>query len=323
MKPILISIVIPTYKRPLLLARCLSAISRQSLDSYLYEIIIVSDGPDETTADVVEQVLEGRYNYKILTLPQKKGPAAARNYGWQNAVAKLIAFTDDDCLPGEYWLASFLDAYGEETMAAFTGSIYVPVPTKPTDFARNTANLEKAEFVTANCCVTKQALLITGGFDERFLMAWREDSDLEFKLLLQNVIIKRVEAALVVHPVRDAEWAVSIREQQKGIFNALLYKKFPALYRSKIQPSPAWRYYVIILSVTVLIISLIINENKIIVPSFLLWLLLMLQFIKKRLSGTSHSFSHITEMIITSFAIPFLSVYWQLYGAIRYRVIFF
>jgi glycosyltransferase involved in cell wall biosynthesis len=323
MKPIIISIVIPTYKRPLSLARCLSALSKQTLDKNKYEIIIVSDGPDEISADVAKQLLEGVCNYRFLALPEKKGPAAARNYGWPLAVGELIAFTDDDCVPDANWLNCLLNAYKGEMLAAYTGSIFVPVPDKPTDFARNTANLEKAAFVTANCCITKQALLVTGGFDERFFMAWREDTDLEFKLLSNNIPVKEVKAALVVHPVREAAWGVSIKEQHKGIFNALLYKKFPALYRSKIQSAPAWNYYLIVLSFLVCLVGLIIDESLIIIPSFLVWLLLMFQFIHKRLKGTSRSFSHVMEMIITSMAIPFLSIYWQLYGAIKYRVLFF
>ncbi len=322
MKPISISIVIPTYKRPLLLARCLLALAEQSLDSNEFEIIVVSDGPDEISGDVVKQILAGKCNWKFLMLPEKKGPAAARNYGWHQAGAELIAFTDDDCVPDKDWLKSLIQAHHGETLAAFTGSIKVPVSGKPTDFARNTANLETAAFITANCCVTKEALQLTGGFDERFLMAWREDSDLEFKLIHHQVPIRRVESALVVHPVREAAWGVSIKEQRKGIFNALLYKKFPALYRSKIQPAPAWNYYLIILSCIAGIAGIIARNNFIIVPAFLVWLFLMIQFIQKRLNGASHTVDHVIEMMATSVVIPFLSVYWQLYGAVKYRVLF-
>ncbi len=284
---------------------------------------MVSDGPDEVSADIVTQMLQGRCSYKFLKLPEKKGPATARNFGWQHTVSPLIAFTDDDCVPDTNWLTSLIRAYQGESLAAFTGTIKVPVTDKPTDFARNTANLESAAFVTANCCITREALLLTGGFDERFLMAWREDSDLEFKLLSHKVPVTRVETALVVHPVREAPWGVSIKEQHKGIFNALLYKKFPALYRSKIQPSPAWNYYFIIIALIIFLAGIVTHDSRLIIPSFLVWLYLMIRFIQKRLSGTSHSIRHVSEMIVTSFAIPFLSVYWQLYGAIKYRVLFF
>ena len=305
------------------MVRCLAALGQQSLGKNEFEIIVVNDGPGEASADIMKQLAENKCHYKYLTLDEKKGPAAARNLGWRSSSAELIAFTDDDCLPDKDWLKALVNSYQDDMMIAFTGSIIVPISERPTDFARNTAHLEKAEFVTANCCITRQALIAIDGFDERFSMAWREDSDLEFKLLSFGIPIKRVEAAQVVHPVRQAKWGISIKEQHKGIFNALLYKKFPALYRSKIQPSPAWDYYIIVFSSFVFIVGVIKMESGIIIPSLLIWSLLMIKFIRRRLIGASHSFAHILEMIVTSMVIPFVSIYWQLYGAIKYRVLFF
>ena len=78
--------------------------------------------------------------------------------------------------------------------------------------------------------------------DERFSAAWREDSDLHFTLLLHGGQIDRVPSALVVHPVRPARWGVSLNQQRKSLFNALLYKKHPRLYRQRIRPWPPWDY---------------------------------------------------------------------------------
>ena len=86
-------------------------------------------------------------------------------------------------------------------------------------------------------------------------MAWREDSDLEFKLLQKQIPIIHLTEALIVHPVREAPWGISIKEQRKGMYNALLYKKYPELYRKKIQPSPPWNYYIIVLSVLLMILE--------------------------------------------------------------------
>jgi hypothetical protein len=52
------------------------------------------------------------------------------------------------------------------------------------------------------------------------------------------------------------------------------------------------------------------------------WVILILVFTRRRLYGTSHSPSHIAEMLLTSICIPFLSVYWTLYGAIRFKTFF-
>lgn len=315
-----ISVVIPTYRRPELLKRCLDALNKQTLDKSAYEVIVAGDGYDEATKQLV--LSYGLYNFKYLCLHQKKGPAAARNLGWRNANSKFIAFTDDDTLPHAEWLSAYLENYEEDLAVAFTGKIKVPIPETPTDYERNTAHLEHAEFVTANCALTKTALEIVNGFDERFSMAWREDSDLEFKLLQQNIPITRVPEALIIHPVRKAPWGISIKEQKKGMFNALLYKKFPALYREKIKPAPSWNYYIMVISFFLLLIAIRNNYFLLALICGLCYVFLLLSFITKRLLFTSKKRKHVWEMIVTSIAIPFLSVYWQLYGAYKYRVLF-
>ena len=48
------AVVIPTYRRPQLLARCLEALTKQSLPGHAFEVIVVDDGCTETTRQVVE-----------------------------------------------------------------------------------------------------------------------------------------------------------------------------------------------------------------------------------------------------------------------------
>lgn len=310
--------MIPTYCRLALLSKCLDALSRQDFNKHNFEVIVVSDGPDPKGSDLIRQFgdwLQIRY----IQLARKAGPAAARNAGWRAAKGALIAFTDDDCQPDVQWLTKIYENYNGESLAAYSGKVIVPLPPSPTDFDLNTAHLEKADFITANCACTRATLELTGGFDERFELAWREDSDLEFKLIEHQIPIKKV-AAVVVHPVRKAQWGVSIKEQKKGMYNALLYKKFPELYRSKIQKTPLWNYYLIVLSFIMCISAW--QQPLIALLSFSIWLMLTGTFVYKRLKNTSRSISHVSEMVLTSLVIPFISVYWQIYGAIRYRVLF-
>jgi len=317
-----ISVVIPTYRRPHLLKNCLAALMHQSFSAFNYEIIVVSDGPDGLTEKAIKELGPHNNWLRLLQTQARKGPAAARNYGWQHANGILVAFTDDDTIPGFDWLKEIWSAYKWEKEIAYTGKITVPLSNHPTDYEKNTAGLETAEFVTANCCCTRQALEKVGGFDEQFSMAWREDSDLEFKLLVNNIPIRHLSNAIVVHPVRRVPWGISIQEQKKGMYNALLYKKYPGLYRQKIQTTPPWNYYIMVLSVFLFLAGIITNSSSIAILSFGCWLVLLVGFIHKRLKHTSRSASHVTEMIVTSLLIPFVSVYWQLYGAWRHKVFF-
>ncbi|RQP17159.1 glycosyltransferase [Parapedobacter defluvii] len=318
-----ISVVIPTYRRPQLLVKCLNALAYQTLDRAAFEVIVVSDGPDELTGQAVSQwhATQPFVNFRYVSTPIRKGPAAARNEGWILAGAPLIAFTDDDCLPAPNWLEAFLRHYHGESHLAMTGRVQVPLSSQPTDFEWNTAQLQTAEFVTANCCCSKDALLIVGGFDEAFGMAWREDSELQFKLITEGITVTHVDSACVRHPVRPAPWGVSLNEQKKGQYNALLYKKYPRLFREKIQKHPVWHYYAIVLLFAVGCIAWVLNLALLAQLAFAGWLLSVAVFIWRRLRRTRKSPDHISEMVLTSFLIPFASIYWQWYGAIKYRVL--
>ncbi|MEJ7685324.1 MAG: glycosyltransferase [Segetibacter sp.] len=200
-----ISVIVPTYKRPQLLKNCLLNLCNQTFDSKEYEIIIVSDGPDKETEMLVSEFANCQFkNIRFLCLPVKKGPAAARNAGWQSAQGILIAFTDDDCLPEKTWLENIWKHYDYEAEIAFTGKVIVPVSQQPTDFELNTKGLETGDFVTANCICTKATLKVIGGFDEAFTAAWREDSDLEFKLLKHKVPIIKLHDAVVIHSCKKS-----------------------------------------------------------------------------------------------------------------------
>ncbi|KAA2242897.1 glycosyltransferase [Chitinophaga agrisoli] len=318
-----ISVIIPTYCRPALLTECLKTLAQQHFDRDAFEVIVVSDGPDLLTKQVVVSWKHtSLLDIVYMPLDAKKGPAAARNAGWKLAKGPLVAFTDDDTRPDPFWLQQIWEAWAGEPLMAFTGRLIVPLPPAPTDYEWNTAQLETARFITANCVCTREALEQTGGFDERFEMAWREDSDLEFRLLQQNIPIRHLPDAIVVHPVRAAGWGVSLREQRKAMFNALLYKKFPKLYRKWIHPRPLWEYYGMIIFCLVMLGALLSGAGSVALLALLGWMILLTAFIRRRLAHTSRAWPHVVEMIITSVLIPFLSVYWNLYGAWRYKVLY-
>lgn len=321
-----ITVVIPTYRRPDLLEKCLQAVARQSYPNDRFEVIVVSDGPDGQTERIVQAEKHRHPGLRLsfASLSEQRGPAAARNAGWRQGIGELVVFTDDDCIPSMLWLEEYAKAFRGHAgnAVAFTGKVTVPVPDPPTDYQKNVAHLSTADFITANCACSRQALEITGGFDETFPAAWREDSDLEFNLLKNEIPIIHVQEAQVCHPVRDAAWGVSIREQRKSMFNALLFKKHPHLYRKKISPRPVWNYYVIILSTIVFGVGLAVQAKLLAAVALSVWFFSILAFIMKRLRGTDSSFSHRMEMIVTSVLIPYLSVYWTLRGAMRYKVFF-
>ncbi|MDB5998555.1 MAG: glycosyl transferase family 2, partial [Rhizobacter sp.] len=250
-----------------------------------------------------------------------RGPAGARNRGWRATQAPIIAFTDDDTIPHEDWLSQGVQAL-QDGRVAVCGRVVVPVSQAPTDHERNTQGLEHAEFVTANAFVRRDALAQVGGFDERFKRAWREDSDLHFSLLQRFGEVGRADAAVVVHPVRAAPWGISLRQQANSAFEALLFKKHPLLYRQKILHERPWLYYGIVGASLVTLAALLSAQWLIAAIACVLAVAGILVFAARRLRGTARTPAHVWEMVATSFAIPYLSVYWRLAGAWRFRVPF-
>jgi GT2 family glycosyltransferase len=346
-----LSVVMPTYRRPDLLARCLGALLAQTLPADRFEVIVVDDGQEDRCREQVERIAAtpGAPAIRYLRAASGRGPAVARNAGWRAATAPLVAFTDDDTLPDPSWLARGLAAMqAHPDWVAAAGQVRVPSASaggigtatdgdidsdsgldgaparrdaRPTDHELMTRGLETSEFVTANAFARREVLARIEGFDERFLRAWREDSDLQFRLQAQGPV-GRVADALVWHPVRPERWGVSLRQQRNVYFDALLYRKHPAIYRSRIRRVPPWDYYAIVAMTLAALVLAVAGEGAIAAGLLAASAALILRLTARRLRATSRALPHVWEMLCTSAAIPFLSVYWRLRGAWHFRTPF-
>ena len=78
-----VSVVIPTFRRPALIVRCLRAVVGQRLDPAAYEVIVVDDGCTPDTQAAVEAVARANpaHTIRYLRPHGDHGPAAARNAG--------------------------------------------------------------------------------------------------------------------------------------------------------------------------------------------------------------------------------------------------
>lgn len=259
----------------------------------------------------------GGIEFSYIRLYEQKGPAAARNRGWLRAKGELILFTDDDCIPAPDWLHIIWKAYVINGRAeiAFAGKV-IPVAKYQAG-----AEYENARLLTANCACSKAALIKTGGFDERFKMAWREDNDLEFQLIENHIPVLYLENAIVTHPLRKAQWT-NVKEQKKKMYNALLFKKFPGLYREKIGQKAPLSYYLSSILFVFGILSLFLKDPVPGMVSLGIWLLFVLISVARRLSRASFPLTDVPEVAAACALVPFVSIFWQWYGAFKYRVLF-
>ena len=315
-----VSVVVPTYKRPALLARCLAALSRQDFPRDAYEVLVCDDAASAATRRQVEGLRRewgGMPALRYLPVSGTRGPAGARNLGWRGAKAEIIAFTDDDTIAHPDWLRHGVRALDAD-VAAVTGETDMPLPDPPHDYERDAAGLTRAEFITANCFVKRSALVAVGGFDPRYTMAWREDSDLHFALLDHGMAVRRARHARVTHPLRPAGFAAGLGMQKKVMFDMLLRRKYPLLYRSRIRARPPRFYLAVTASLVCALALAALGWRAGAMAALAVWLGLTALFFWRRLRGTRQTVRDVADLAITSACIPLLSIGWRAIGLLRF-----
>jgi glycosyltransferase involved in cell wall biosynthesis len=115
-----VSVVVPTYRRPESLARCLDAIGRQ--DCAAHETLVVVRAGDEASA----QVVRDRGETVRLVRVGRPGVVAAMNAGIDVSSGDVVALTDDDAAPHSDWLKRIVSVYeGEPDVGALGGRDWI------------------------------------------------------------------------------------------------------------------------------------------------------------------------------------------------------
>lgn len=322
------SVVITTDNQTNLLLNCLDALGRQRLARDQFEIIVVDDANLPETEAAVKQFTRqiarsgGPLEIRYLGQPHWRGPAASRNRGWRAARGRIIAFTDDDCLPQSDWLASALVSFrrGAQVMV---GQLRFTLPGNPTDPYLQSLFVEPGELISANCFCRKSALERVGGFEEAFDFAWREDSDLQFKFLQAGIPISKCPEAVVVHPMRETPWQALLTNERKNRYDALLYKRHPDLFRQRIgtDRTLVLQYYASVLGITMGVAGGVLGNGWLAIAGFGVWGVLSANLFWQRLPHNIGGPS-LAQTAVTTLALPFLAIYWRLYGAVKYKVLY-
>jgi succinoglycan biosynthesis protein ExoM len=104
-----VTVVIPTFRRPLLLSRCISSCLGQiDIDPSSFEIIVVDNSPERSAEATVVEFLEGTATSIRYVHEPNSGISHSRNAGLNNANGEFVAFIDDDEVASETWLAQML-----------------------------------------------------------------------------------------------------------------------------------------------------------------------------------------------------------------------
>ncbi|MEZ5229370.1 MAG: glycosyltransferase [Acidimicrobiales bacterium] len=191
---VLCSVVIPTHDRASSLHRVLSALAASAVDAACFEVVVVVDGPDDDTVDMLEAAAPP---FDLIVVEQENaGPASARNRGVGTARGDVVVFLDDDVMPSPQWLGRHLERHqsGPDQLVV-VGPMLTPqdhdfqpwVRWEQCMLERSYAALLAGEWqpsgrllYTGNASMRRSFFLEAGGFDETLRRA--EDVDLGYRL---------------------------------------------------------------------------------------------------------------------------------------------
>lgn len=319
------TVVVATSNRPALLRNCLQAIGQQQLSRDQFELVVVDDANDAETAALVTAFAQtSPFEVRYLAQPRPMGLAAARNRGWRAARGQQIAFTDDDCLPHPGWLLASQRMFIRGAQVV-TGTVRTTQPVGQTGGQRvENRVVETSDFLAANCFCQTGALQRAGGFEESFDLAWRVEADLQFKLLEIGIPILKCPEATVVRPIRVANRYAVLTNQRQNRYDALLYKRHPDLFRQRIPRDEVLilRYYTTIVSAILTLIAAAIGYVPLLLAGLLLYVGLTAWLAVERWPAPAVTWESAKETTLTALATPFLSVFWRLYGSVKYRVLY-
>lgn len=220
-----VTVVVPTYNRPQLLARLLAALEEQKVEVD-FEVIVVDNASNTDTADVLDAVQASTSLDLIrLRIGSNRGPAPARNAGWRQARGEIVAFTDDDCIPDPGWLATGI-AYFERdaTLGVLQGKTLAD-PAVPVRRWAATQRIEQPTpyFEACNIFYRRDVLEATGGFAEGFGY-YCEDTALGWAVVFAGWNRGFADDALVHHDVSYPGLAWFLRR-------GFMYGNFAAIVR--------------------------------------------------------------------------------------------
>ena len=218
----LVSVIIPTYNREDLIKDAISTVLAQTYKNF--EIIVVDDGSEDGTAEVVRGFGDERIKY---IFQENSGVSAARNNGIKNASGEYVAFLDSDDLWHPEKLEKQLSVLenNPEAGVVTTSSKYTTKKIRKYCTKSNILLTPNKVFCgTPTLLIRKNVLEKTGLFDVD--MRFCEDWDLFFRASLVSKIQNVPEVLTYVRTHEESLSKISPVTQFKEGYLKFLDKSF-------------------------------------------------------------------------------------------------
>lgn len=218
-----ISVVIPVYNGASVIEGCLEAVLQQDIPRPAYEIIVIDNGSTDLTIDIVR-----RYPVRLIE-ERVRSPYAARNTGVGVARGAILAFTDADCRPCQYWLSTAVNAIdnGADCVA---GRIEHEVenPASPWEYYNTLFFLNQQWYVsmgwaaTANLIVKRTVFNRVGPFQ---VAESGSDKAWGLRASAQGIVLCYSEAAKVCHLTRKRFGEIAAKLRRDALADGSLERQ--------------------------------------------------------------------------------------------------
>ncbi len=236
-----ISVIIPTYNRSDVVARCLEALVNQSFDKDKYEVILSDDGSKDDTRQVTEGYIEAHPAHNIRYIHQpNQGANAARNHALRESRGRLLLIINDDtiCTPDMLKLHWESHQQNPGDNVAILGKMAYSPDLPYTLFFKmhldasfeaweQQGELDWRAFCTCNVSVKKAFLLEYGLFEES--MRYHEDTELAERLTQHGLKLIYNQDALGYHYHYFTEAEMLGVAKREAISLVVWYRKSPHL----------------------------------------------------------------------------------------------
>lgn len=211
----LVSIVIPVYGKIAYTYHCLLSLWSH-YSKYSFEVIVVDDKSPDDTANVLKTI----GGIRIITNQENLGFIRSCNEGARHARGRLLVMLNNDTIVRPGWLDELVDTFNCVPNAGLVGSklLYADGRLQEAggviwkdgsgwNYGRledpnhpRFSYLRDADYCSgASLMITRTLYVRLGGFDEHYLPAYGEDSDLAFKVRQAGYRVLYQPLSEVVH----------------------------------------------------------------------------------------------------------------------------
>lgn len=131
----MLSVIIPTRNRAILLERALKSLLTQTLSHEHFEVIVVDNGSTDNTSDVVNSFKPRLMNIRYF-LERQPGLHAGRHKGLIEAVSNILVYADDDIEAFPTWLQAIQDSFEDEEVVVVGGKCMPKFEAEPPDWLK-------------------------------------------------------------------------------------------------------------------------------------------------------------------------------------------